>query len=42
MEGIIFEIKSEILGWKIEIEEDEYQENIKTIIIPELVNYIYD
>ena len=39
---LFYEIKSEILGCKIEIEEDEYQENIKTITIPKLVNYIHD
>ena len=39
---LFYEIKSEILGCKIEIEEDEYQENIKTITIPKLVNYIHN
>ena len=39
---LFYEMKSEILGHKIEIEEDEYQENIKTITIPKLVNYIHD
>ena len=39
---LFYEIKSEILGCKIEIEEDEYQENIKAITIPKLVNYIHD
>ena len=39
---LFYEIKSEILGHKIEIEEDEYQDNIKTITIPKLVNYIHD
>ena len=31
---LFYEIKSEILGCKLEIEEDEYQENIRTITIP--------
>ena len=31
---LFYEIKSEILGCKIEIEEDEYQENIRTTTIP--------
>ena len=39
---LFYEIKSEILGCKIEIEEDEYQENIRTITIPKLVKYIHD
>ena len=39
---LFYEIKSEILGCKIEIEEDEYQDNIKTITIPKLINYIHD
>ena len=39
---LFYEIKSEILGCKIEIEDDEYQENIKAITIPKLVNYIHD
>ena len=39
---LFYEIKSEILGTKIEIEEEEYQENIKTITIPKLVKYIHD
>ena len=40
--NLFFEIKSEILNTKLEIEEDEYQENIKTTTIPQLVNYIHD
>ena len=32
--NLFYEIKSEILGTKIEIEEDEYQENIRNITIP--------
>ena len=39
---LFYEIKSEILGCKIEIEEDEYQENIKVITIPKLISYIHD
>jgi hypothetical protein len=39
---LFYEIKSEILGCKIEIEEEEYQENIKSITIPKLVTYIHD
>ena len=40
--NLFYEIKSEILGSKIEIEEDEYQENIKKITIPKLITYIHD
>ena len=39
---LFYEIKSEILGKKIEISEDEYQENIKSSTIPLLVKYIHD
>jgi len=39
---LFYEIKSETLGCKIEIDEEEYQENIRTINIPKLVNYIHD
>ena len=39
---LFYEIKSEILGDKIELEEDEYQENVRTITIPNLVSYIHD
>ena len=39
---LFYEIKSEILGCKIEIEEVEYQECVKAITIPKLVNYIHD
>ncbi len=39
---LFYEIKSEILGCKIEIEEDEYQENVQSITIPKLVKYIHD
>ena len=40
--NLFYEIKSEILNSKIEIEEDEYQENINSTTIPQLVNYIHD
>ena len=40
--NLFYEIKSEILGSKIEIEEDEYQENLKKISIPKLITYIHD
>ena len=39
---LFYEIKSEILGSIIEIEEDEYQENVQSITIPKLVKYIHD
>ena len=39
---MFFEIKSEILGKKIEIEEDEYKDNLKKTSIPNLVKYIHD
>ena len=39
---LFYEIKSEILGTRIEINEDEYQENIKSSTIPILVKYIHD
>jgi len=38
---LFYEIKSETLGSKIEIEEEEYQENIRSITIPHLINYIH-
>ena len=40
--NLFYEIKSEILGTKIEIEEDEYQENIRSITIPKLIEYIHE
>ena len=40
--NLFYEIKSEILGKKIEIEEEEYQENIRIITIPKLVSYIHE
>jgi len=39
---LFYEIKSEILGCKIELDEEEYQENVRTITIPELIKYIHD
>ena len=39
---LFYEIKSEILGCKIEIEEEEYQENVRSITIPKLVDYLHD
>ena len=39
---LFYEIKSEILGKKIEIEEEQYQENVKNITIPKLIDYIHD
>ena len=39
---LFYEIKSEILGCKIEIEEEEYQENVRAITIPKLVDYLHD
>ena len=40
--NLYYEIKREILGSKIEIDEDEYQENINKISIPKLITYIHD
>ena len=40
--NLFYEIKSELLNKKIEIEEEEYQENINSTSIPQLVNYIHD
>ena len=39
---LFYEIKSEILGCKIEIEEEEYQYNVRAITIPKLVDYLHD
>ena len=39
---LFYEIKSELLGCKIEIDEEEFQENIRGITIPKLVDYIHD
>lgn len=38
---LFYEIKSEIIGSKIEIDEDEYQENIKMISIQQIIDYIH-
>ena len=40
--NLFYEIKSEILNSKIEIEEDEYQENINSTTIPQIISYIHD
>ena len=39
---LFYEIKSELLGCKIEIDEEEFQQNIKQITIPKLVDYLHD
>ena len=39
---LFYELTSEIKGCKIEIDEDEYQENIRTVNFTQLVNYIRD
>ena len=39
---LFYELTSEIKGCKIEIDEDEYQENIRTINFTQLINYIRD
>ena len=39
---LFYEIKSEILGCKIEIDEEEYMQNVKTITIENLIKYIHD
>ena len=39
---LFYEIKSEILGCKIEIEEEEYQENTRTITFQKLIKYVHD
>ena len=39
---LFYEIKSEILGCKIEMDEDEYEEKVKSITIPKLVDYLHD
>ena len=40
--NLFYEIKSETIGTKIEIDEEEYQENINKISIPKLITYIHD
>ena len=39
---LFYEIKSEILEAKIEIDEEEFQDNVRSATIPKLVNYIHD
>ena len=39
---MFYELTSEIKGCKIEIDEDEYQENIRTVNFTQLINYIRD
>ena len=39
---LFYEIKSELLGCKIEIDEEEFQQNIKQITISKLVDYLHD
>ena len=40
--ALFYEIISEIKGCKIEIEEEEFQENIESIQMSQLINYIKD
>ena len=40
--SLFYEITSEIKGDKIEIEEEEFQDNIKSISMSQLINYIHD
>ena len=39
---LFYELTREIKGCKIEIDEDEYQENIRTITFTQLVTYVRD
>ena len=39
---LFYELTSEIKRCKIEIDEDEYQENIRTINFTQLINYVRD
>ena len=39
---LFYEIKSELLGCKIEMDEEDFQSNIKKITIPKLVDYLHD
>ena len=39
--SLFYEITSEIKGTKIEIDEDEFQENINTITFEKLLNYFH-
>ena len=40
--SLFYEITSEIKGDKIEIEEEEFQDNIKSISMSQLIKYIHD
>ena len=40
--SLFYEITSEIKGEKIEIDEEEFQDNIKSISMSQLINYIHD
>ena len=40
--NLFYEIKSEIIGKKIEIDEEEYQDNLSKTSIPNLISYIHD
>ena len=40
--SLFYEITSEIKGTKIEIDEDEFQENINTITFEKLLNYVHE
>ena len=40
--SLFYELKSEILSKKIEINEEDYQENVRSITIKQLVDYIHD
>ena len=40
--NLFYEITKEIKGNKVEIDEDEFQENIKSIKMSQLINYIHD
>ena len=38
---LFYELTSEIKGTKIEIDEDEYEENIRTTSAYQIIEYIY-
>ena len=40
--SLFYEITSEIKGDKIEIEEEEFQDNIKSISMTQLIKYIHN
>jgi hypothetical protein len=40
--SLFYEITSEIKGTKIEIDEDEFQENINSITFEKLLNYVHE